>query len=409
MWRRDADRELVAKRRGDHNRLGFALQLVTVRRLGRFLVDPLDVPTAVVDYVAVQVGADDPSCVKRYLERRSTRFEHQDEIARVYGYREFSAGERELVAWLDDQAWTTGDGPKALFGAAVGWLREGKVLLPGVSTLGELVAGVRKAVEDRLYEVLASAVTAEQASAQEAVLAVPEGRRRSQLDLWRRGERSTTGRGMVLALDRASQIAGLRMRGADITAVPTRRVVELARYGMAAKAPKLARHPHRRKIATLPATVRWLEVTATDDALELFEMFMSNELIGRANKTADKETVRRHSGCSGPPGLAGLFREMVLKGRDGRRRGGHRDEAVGRHVNEGQIELPPSPWRLLRAFYAVWTSRLPDLDEATVGMPLTQAVRVRADGRPLSGHGTPPVPGRLRHLRPGCGCAVSAR
>ena len=139
MWRRDADRELVAKRRGDHNRLGFALQLVTVRRLGRFLVDPLDVPTAVVDYVAVQVGADDPSCVKRYLERRSTRFEHQDEIARVYGYREFSAGERELVAWLDDQAWTTGDGPKALFGAAVGWLREGKVLLPGVSTLGELV------------------------------------------------------------------------------------------------------------------------------------------------------------------------------------------------------------------------------------------------------------------------------
>ncbi|MEV6600721.1 DUF4158 domain-containing protein [Actinoplanes sp. NPDC051346] len=38
----DADRDFVASKRGDHNRLGFSLQLVTVRHLGRFLEDPLD-------------------------------------------------------------------------------------------------------------------------------------------------------------------------------------------------------------------------------------------------------------------------------------------------------------------------------------------------------------------------------
>lgn len=37
----------------------------------------------------------------------------------------------------------------------------------------------------------------------------------------------------------------------------------------------------------------------------------------------------------------------------------------GRHVNEGQVELPPAPWRLLRALYAVWKARVPDLDVAT--------------------------------------------
>lgn len=37
-----------------------------------------------------------------------------------------------------------------------------------------------------------------------------------------------------------------------------------------------------------------------------------------------------------------------------------------RHVNEAAVDLPPSPWRLLRALYAVWRTRVPELDEDTV-------------------------------------------
>ncbi len=309
----DADRDLVAKRRGDHNRLGFALQLVTVRHVGAFLADPLDVPLAVLGYVAAQLGVADPSCVKRYTERDKTRLEHQWEIAGVDGFASFASAEAGLVQWLDDEAWTTGDGPRALFYAAVAWLREGKVLLPGVTTLVELLATVRQAAEDRLYDTLATSVTAAQARSLEAILEVPEGRRRSQLDLWRRGERGTTGRGMVLALDRVAEIAGLGMREADIASVPTRRVIELARYGIAAKAPKLSRHPYRRKIATLLATVRWLEVTAADDALELFDVFMSSELIGRAGKAADKEKLRRQAGYAGHAGVLKAAVEVLFE------------------------------------------------------------------------------------------------
>jgi len=92
----DEDRVLIDRHRGEHMKLGFALQLVTVRWVGAFLEDPLDVPVAVFDLVAEQLEIADPSCVKRYTERRKTRFDHQWEIRRVCELKEFAAVEAEL-------------------------------------------------------------------------------------------------------------------------------------------------------------------------------------------------------------------------------------------------------------------------------------------------------------------------
>jgi Domain of unknown function (DUF4158) len=47
-----AGRDLVARRRSDHDRLGFAVRLGTVRAAGRFVEDPLDVPWLAVEFVA---------------------------------------------------------------------------------------------------------------------------------------------------------------------------------------------------------------------------------------------------------------------------------------------------------------------------------------------------------------------
>jgi hypothetical protein len=83
----DADKAFLKDRRGDHNRLGLVLQATTVRYLGVFLEDVLDVPWPVVEYLAVQLGIDDPSCVKLYTSRKKTAYEHAWEIREAYGFR----------------------------------------------------------------------------------------------------------------------------------------------------------------------------------------------------------------------------------------------------------------------------------------------------------------------------------
>ena len=203
----DADLKLVNRRRADHLRLGFALQVVTVRAVGTFLVDPLDVPMAVLDDVAFQLEVADPSCVKRYTERRPTRFEHQAEIVAVEGYRDFAEVLGELERWVDDRVFTAGEDPKALFTGAVGWLRQLQVLLPGVSTLARLVARMRDGATQRLYDALAGQMRGPRLGGLARVLEVPDGARVSQLERWRDGPRTPSGKSMVTALTRAADIS----------------------------------------------------------------------------------------------------------------------------------------------------------------------------------------------------------
>src|SRR5581483_10092130 len=83
------DQTLIGQRRGDLSRLGFAVQLCTVRFVGTFLSDPTEVPSEVVAYVAAQLGISDTSQLLRYREG-PLHYEHADEIRYRYGYHEFT-------------------------------------------------------------------------------------------------------------------------------------------------------------------------------------------------------------------------------------------------------------------------------------------------------------------------------
>ncbi|MGI8846886.1 MAG: Tn3 family transposase [Candidatus Dormibacteria bacterium] len=292
----DGDRERIARRRSDSHRLGFAVQLGTVRAVGRFLEDPLDVPWAAVEFVAEQMGIIDATCVKRYVERTQTPYEHTWEIREAYGYHPFEDPEFEgkFRVFLHGRAWTHAEGPVALFDQSVAWLRRNLVLLPGVSVLARLVAAARDTADKRLHMPLArQAQIVDPLLPQRLgdLLAIPEGLRLSGLERLRRAPTRSSGPAMVKALERAEEISRLGVSRIDIQDIPANRLTVLARTGLGSKATALDRLREPKKTATLVAVVRHLEAVAIDDVLDLFALLMATRLLSPARRTSAEQRL----------------------------------------------------------------------------------------------------------------------
>ena len=285
--------QLLRGKRRDENRLGFAVQLGTVRMLGTVLgEDPAAVPAAVAAFVAEQLEIPDPACLRAYAERPKTAYEHQWEIRRKCDYHEFSEGEADLRAFLAARVWALEEGPRALFDRAVLWLIEHRVLLPGITVLARLVAEVRAVEHDRIYTLLADALSLEQRERFERLLVVAEPARRSRLDQLRAASVNLSGRGFQGALERAAEIKDLGAGALVLPDVPPAKVAALARYGLGAKAPALRELSATRRAATLLATVRQLEVDAVDDAFDLFALLMATKLLAKAERLSNKAKLQ---------------------------------------------------------------------------------------------------------------------
>ena len=90
------------------------MQLTTVRYLSLFLADPLDVPNAVLEYLAEQLAVADPFG-RQALHRTPIdpiRARRGDQGRPPFGLRDFADGEPELTAWVDARAWTTATAPR---------------------------------------------------------------------------------------------------------------------------------------------------------------------------------------------------------------------------------------------------------------------------------------------------------
>ena len=163
------DLDQVHQCRGAVNKLGFAVQLCTLRWHGSFLPDTRALPSAVIETIAVQLGVL-PLPIDAYPQNAKTRWEHLERIRLHLGFVPCDAGQRDrLLHHLTILAQAL---PRstALRHAAYRWLQQEKIVRLGRTTLRDLITAAREAALQTVYAMLTSSLSSGQAEKIESLL-----------------------------------------------------------------------------------------------------------------------------------------------------------------------------------------------------------------------------------------------
>jgi TnpA family transposase len=288
----DTDLEAISPWREDHTRLGFALQVCTVRFLGNFIRDLTETPCNAVAYLARQLEIEDPEGWQKYVGSK-TQTRHRQLIRESYGYEDFHSSPKTfaLIRRLYARAWLADERPLVLFDFATAWIVQHKVLLPGATVLARLIARIINRANQRLWGALASLPDPLQKEQLQSLLMTVKGERFSALERLRRQERRASSRTILSAMRRLDAVRALGVAHIDLSIWPARRIQALARYGMMAWAQTLTNLEEKRQVATLLAVAKELEAVIQDEALDLFVMIV-NDKFRQAKKDGLEARMR---------------------------------------------------------------------------------------------------------------------
>ena len=278
-----SDRAKVNQYPDDAGRLGFALQLGTLRYLG-FCPDDLGAaPAEMVRFLADQLKVP-PEGLSAYGRRAQTRTDHFLAVQDHLGYRKAGPEERERLArWLLDRA-LEHDRPLLLWQLACEKLAADKLVRPGVTVLERMVVAARRGAGRETMKRLAAVLDEPGRSLLDRLL-TPDGSTDRTLLTWlRQGEVATTPTAILSALERRATLIGWGVDRWDLRALHPNRLKFLARLGKRSTNQALQRAPAERRYPILVAFLRQALEETTDEVIDLFD-----RCLARASARAERK------------------------------------------------------------------------------------------------------------------------
>ena len=164
------DVAIVRERRGEANRLGFAVQLCAMRYPGIVLGRERIPPPWLLERLAEQLNLS--ADWTEYLEHQYTRGQHVLALQSMYGFASFNRSYiRDAVETLAPTAFHTDKGI-IVAQALVDYLRKQRILLPPLAVIERLSAQAITQAERRIYALLCQSITPEQQQKLEGFLSV---------------------------------------------------------------------------------------------------------------------------------------------------------------------------------------------------------------------------------------------
>ena len=226
----EQDLSVIKQRRGDANRLGFAVLLCALRYPGQALSAVERPPDSFLAMVARQLGIDERVWAQ-YAEREETRREHLSELRAFLGLTPFGIRQfHQFARWLADLAMQTDKGV-VLATALVQKLRREKVVLPPINVIERVCALAITRANRKIYLILAGALNDGHRVLLEGLLRQPIGSTSSTLAWLRQPPGAPSAKHLLEHLQRLKTIQALDLPEGLRLQIHQNRWLKLAREG----------------------------------------------------------------------------------------------------------------------------------------------------------------------------------
>jgi len=264
------DLKAVERQRGDNNRLGFALQLCTLRYLG-FIPDTFPGPTdAVVRLLALQLGVSG-NAIDGYGQREQTLSDHLSQAMTHLGYRRSSVIDMtELEDWLSERA-LEHDQPAFLLRTAAEKMRWNCILRPGLTSLTRLVSAARERARQATFELVSPILSPTVKQFLDSLLELKDDSPRTTLTWLQQMPNAHTSTQIIVTLEKIQFLQGTGIPDWNLSTINPNRLKFLANIGARATNQQLQRTSEKRRYPILIAFLKQSYLEFADVVVDLFD------------------------------------------------------------------------------------------------------------------------------------------
>ena len=278
------DLQLIAGQRRDYNRLGFALQLITIRLLNHLPQTWYkQVPPTLTAHIAAQL-ATDPAVLNTYGEREATRTAHTQLILSYLRCRRWQPliDTGPLETWLLERA-LEHDNDRVLLDMACDWLRQERILRPAIIELERFVISLAELVHQETYRRLSSLLTVALKETLDKLLAVDEELKLTPHNWLSRPPVAPTVSQIRLTLRKRSYLATLGIETWQTDKLHPNRRKRLAALARSKTNQALSRLSETKRYPMLVAFCQETYIALTDYVVRLFDEYWE-DIVGQANR-----------------------------------------------------------------------------------------------------------------------------
>jgi len=278
----ESDLSIVHQRRGDHNRLGFAVQLCCLRYPGFALPTDAEPPAPLLAFVGRQLHIE-PNVWPQYAQRPETRREHLAELQAWLNLAPFAIGDyRRFVHQLAELAQQTDRGI-VLAETLLGLVRQQRIILPMIDVIERVCSEALTRGTRQMYEALTSPLSDRHRNALDGLLISREGARGAGLIWLRQPPGPANPKHLLTHLERLKTVRDLSLPDGLEYAVHQNRLLKLAREGGQMTAQHLRDLEPARRYATLVALMLDTRATLIDEIIDQHDRFLGT-LFSKAKR-----------------------------------------------------------------------------------------------------------------------------